>query len=265
MELAHSLKPALVALSGGLGDIGSAMVKTLTAAGADVAVCDRHSQDEGSQILKTLVSEKGGGFYCPLDVSDSVATDTWFEQVEAHYGRPPNIIVSNAAVVTLKHLLELTAEEWTREIQINLSGAYFFARTGAAGLRRLQRHGRIIMVGSWAAHAPHPALPAYSVAKAGLRMLTQSLALELAPDGILVNELAPGFVNAGLSGKIYQKNPTLKARDSAGVPLGKLLGAEDVAGQLLYLCSDFASHMTGSTLLADGGLSLLQGPQRTHE
>ena len=265
MELAKDLKPALAAISGGLGDIGLAMAGVLARAGAGVAVGDLHGQAEGAAILQAAGGLEGQGYFQPLDVTDGAGTGVWFDAVETHFGRVPNILVANAAVVTLKPLLSMTAEEWSREIQVNLTGAYLFAKVGAERLRREGRSGRIVLVGSWAGHAPHPDLPAYSVAKAGLRMLTKCLALELAPAGILVNELAPGYVDAGLSGRIYEKDSAMKARALEGVPIGKLLSVEGIAAQLLYLCSDLASHMTGSTLLVDGGLSLLQGPQRVHE
>ena len=120
--------------------------------------------------------------------------------------------------------------------------------------------GRIVFVGSWAGHAPHVELAAYSTAKAGLRMLTQCLALELADKGILVNEVAPGYVNAGLSGQFFKKDPDCAARSRAAVPVGELIEADEVAAAIAYLCSPAHRNLTGSTLLLDGGLSLLRNP-----
>jgi NAD(P)-dependent dehydrogenase (short-subunit alcohol dehydrogenase family) len=88
-------------------------------------------------------------------------------------------------------------------------------------------------------------------------MLCKCMALELAPHHILVNEIAPGFVNAGLSGRVWEKNPHQFAGAIEKVPIKKIISAEAVAAQILYLCHPQNEHMTGSTLLMDGGLSLL--------
>lgn len=260
MDIARDLKPALVAISGGLGDIGASIARVLARAGADVAIADHLDDEHADPLLSDLQKIGVRGYYRRLDVRDYADSRSWYDDVEAFYGRTPNLIVANAAVVTLKPLLEIAPEEWLREIQVNLSGSYFFSRFGAERLIRGDCAGRIVFLGSWAAHAPHRALPAYSVAKAGLRMLSKCLALELAPSGILVNEVAPGYVDAGLSGRIFKKDASAREGALKGVPIGRLIGAEDVANQVLLLCSDFFAHMTGSVVLQDGGLSLLQGP-----
>ena len=128
------------------------------------------------------------------------------------------------------------------------------------GEQRLLHHGqpgRIVFVGSWAAHAPHPALPAYCVAKAGLRMLMKCLALELGPHDILVNEVAPGWVDAGLSGRIFNDNPGAREDAVGKVPVRRLIAPAEVAYEVAHLCDPAVRHTTGSVALMDGGLSLL--------
>lgn len=247
--LCNELQPALAVISGGLGDIGQAIASSLKHAGADVALSD---------LAETCSSDFH--FYHPLDVSDAEATEKWYDLVESHFSRIPNLIIVNAAIVTAVPLLQISAKEWQREIEINLNGAFHFSRAGAKRLVSAGQPGRIIFLGSWAAHAPHPRLPAYSVAKAGLRMLMQTLALEIAPYGILVNEVAPGYVHAGLSKQIFNTDPTRETKAREAVPIQKLIPAEAVAQQVLALCSPLSSYTTGSTMLQDGGLSLLQGP-----
>ena len=88
-------------------------------------------------------------------------------------------------------------------------------------------------------------------------MLCKCMALELAPHNILVNEIAPGFVDAGLSGRSFEKNPVLKKESQEKVPIKKLISAGEVARQVVLLCHPLNEHMTGSTVLMDGGLSLL--------
>lgn len=260
MNIAKELASPLVALSGGLGDIGAAIVRCLAEAGADVAIADLADPEQAASLIAEVEALGRRCFYKPLDVTDSTATGVWFDSIFAHFGRTPNIIIANAAIVTLKPYAELSDAEWFREINVNLNGAYYFANTGTQRLVKAAQPARVVFLGSWAAHAPHRSLPAYSVAKAGLRMLNQTMALELAVHGILVNEIAPGYVDAGLSGRIFAENPAIRDRATASVPIQKLISASDVASQVLYLCSDYAAHITGSTILQDGGLSLMQGP-----
>lgn len=260
MNIAKELASPLVALSGGLGDIGAAIAQSLAEAGADIAIADLVAPDQAASLIAEVKALGRRCFYQPLDVTDATATQTWFDDVSTHFGRLPNIIIANAAIVTLKPYSELSDSEWFREINVNLNGAYYFSHTATQRLVKATQPARVIFLGSWAAHAPHRSLPAYSVAKAGLRMLNQTMALELAAHRILVNEIAPGYVDAGLSGRIFNENPAIRDRATVGVPIQKLISAADVASQVLYLCSDYATHITGSTILQDGGLSLMQGP-----
>jgi NAD(P)-dependent dehydrogenase (short-subunit alcohol dehydrogenase family) len=147
-------------------------------------------------------------------------------------------------------------EEWMREVSINLNGAFYLAQSAGLQLLQQRKTGRIVFTGSWAAERPHPHIPAYSAAKAGLRMLMQCMAPEWAPQGILVNEVAPGYVNAGLSGRIFDENVELKEHAIRQVPTHQLIEPEEVAAHVAYLCDPKNRHMTGSTLTFDGGLSL---------
>ncbi len=196
--------------------------------------------------------------YAQVDVGDAAAVGAWIDAVEAELGIA-TLIVPNAAIVTLKNALDITPEEWQRELRVNLDGAFHVAQAGAKRLRHHERAGRIVFIGSWAAHAPHSHIAAYSVAKAGMRMLSQCLALDLAPHGITVNEVAPGYVNAGLSAQIWEKHPHLRQKAVGKVPVRLLIEPEEVALQVAYLCEESSRHITGSTLLMDGGLSLLSG------
>jgi glucose 1-dehydrogenase len=261
MQISSELKPALVAISGGAGDIGHAIARELAQAGADVVLCDVLPTEAASPRLETMRRTGHAVLYLTVDVTEPDRVAECFAQAAAEFGRPPNIIVPNAAIVTLVPYPELTPAAWRRELDVNLNGAFYFAQAGLQRLVASRRPGRVVFLGSWAGHAPHRHLPAYCVAKAGLRMLVRTLALEYAARGILVNEVAPGWVDAGLSGRIFEQEPGARERAAQGVPTGVLIAAAEVARQVLYLCSDDARHLTGSVLLQDGGLSLLQGPR----
>ncbi len=232
-------------ISGGLGGIGIATARALQKAGCRVAIGD----------IAPNANEDADFHYHQVDVSDETSIKAWFGAVEAHFGEPASVIVANAAIVNIGSALTAKVEEWKHTMDVNLTGAWLTARTGAKRLLDAGMSGRIVFVGSWAAHAPHVNMVAYSAAKSGLRMLTQTMALELADQGILVNEIAPGFVDAGLSAQIFKENPGQAEKARAQVPTKLLIDAAEVADAITYLCSPSHRNLTGSTLLLDGGLS----------
>lgn len=255
MKRQSSAKPANLPLdghtaliTGGLGDIGLATARALKRNGASVALGDLQS--------RTAASERASGFhYTRVDTTRRRAVQSWIRKVEADLG-PPDLVVANAGIVELVGALNSSEEAWRRTLDINLTGAFIFVQAACQYLIRRKMPGRVVLVGSWAAHAPHPRMSAYSVAKAGLRMLGQCLALELAPHQIIVNEIAPGFVDAGLSGQIYEANPGLREKSRELIPNGELIDASEVGDHIAFLCDPANRHMVGSVHLMDGGLSL---------
>lgn len=239
-------------ISGGLGDIGQAIARELAARGAAIALGDIVPVARAKMFLRELGPRAR---YDRVDVSDNRAVSRWVRTVEQTLG-VPNWIIPNAAIVTLETIRQLTPAQWRRELAINLDGAYHLAAAGAQRLTAKKQSGRIVFIGSWAGHQPHRHIPAYCVAKAGLRMLMRQMALEYAADDILVNEVAPGYVDAGLSGRMFAKDAALKRRATREVPVGRLIQAEDVAREVAHLCDPHNRHMTGSVVLMDGGLSL---------
>jgi glucose 1-dehydrogenase len=253
------LSGKIAVLSGALGDIGLATVSALLERGARVALGDLAPESEAQVRLEALFPDALDSlFYTRVDVSDETEVESWLARVAAQHGTP-SVAISNAAIVEAGSALEVDATVWRRQIEVNLNGAFWVARGAARLMLASGVEGRIVLVGSWAAHAPHPQICAYSVAKAGLRMACQCLALELAPHGILVNEVAPGFVDAGLSAQLFAADERLKTRSRERVPTGEILLAEEVAREILALCDFSRRHLTGSCVVVDGGLSLLVG------
>lgn len=243
-------------ISGGLGDIGRATAKAFALQGSNVAICDVLPDDQAQTWLSEMDALKVASRYHQVDVSDPDEVHDWLKVVESELG-VPSLIIANAATATQKTILEVNPDQWDREIQVNLNGAFYMTQYAAQRLVCHQLPGRVVFVGSWAGHAVHFRLPAYSVSKAAVRMLCKSMALELAPHDILVNEIAPGYVDAGLSGKIWRENPGLKYQSIEKVPIKRVMRAQEVADQIVRLCHPDNNQMTGSTLLMDGGLSLL--------
>lgn len=255
MDHPRRLSGHVAVVSGGRGAIGSATVRALAAQGADVAWCDVRA-DEQDLALRAEVEALGQRGLCGrVDIASPRATACWLEGVERDLGTP-TLIIPNAAIVDLSPWLELTAEAWRRVMTVNLDGAFHMASVATKRLVGLGRPGRVVFVGSWAAEHVHLQLPAYCVAKAGLRMLARCMAGALAPHGILVNEVSPGFVAAGLADHFPGSGPDMYEASRRQVPTGQVIRPEEVADQIVHLCDPANRHMTGSTLLMDGGLSL---------
>ena len=246
------LQDQVALISGGLGDIGQSIARELASHGAAVAIGDLRPADQA----RSLVDELGQrARYDQVDVSDDKMVEQWIDAVEESLGLP-TLIIPGAAISTLADLRTVTPIEWRKELAINLDGAFYVAHVAARRLVERKQPGRIVFIGSWAADHPHRHVPTYCVTKAGLRMLMKQMALEYAAEGILVNEVAPGYVDAGLSGKEFAKDPEVKKRATERVPIQQLTTPEEVAFAVAHLCDPRNRQMTGSTLLMDGGLSL---------
>jgi len=222
------------AVSGAAGDIGRAVCSAIAQAGG---------QAHGGDV-------RSAPGLATVDVTDAAAVQAWVAGIPDLRGA-----VVNAATVAQGSLRTLDPADWRRDLEVGLTGAFLLARAVAERLAR-EGGGSIVMVGSWAAHAIHRQVPAYSVAKAGLRMLTRTLAAEYASERVRINELAPGFVDAGLSAQLFARDPGLRARCAAEVPLGELLPAATVADEVVALLDPRRSQLTGATLVLDGGLSV---------
>jgi len=251
-----SFKDKVVLISGGLGDIGQAIAREFSRMGALIAIADIADPTVALNKLMTMDALEISYRYNQVDVSDGAAVDGWLQEVVREWGHV-DIAIVNAATVTLKSVQEMTNEEWQNEIQVNLNGAFFMANAACRSFTNQGILGNVVFLGSWAAHAVHAQIPAYSVSKAGLRMLCQTMALAYAGQGIRVNEIAPGYVNAGVSKEVWRQDPGLADEARKDVPIGELIEAEEVARQVCWLCLPDNRHMTGSTILMDGGLSLV--------
>ena len=251
----RDLSGQVAVISGGLGDIGSAIARTLAKYGADIAIGDTKPAESAAPLLAKLTAMRRRAVYHQVDVSEATAVTSWIADVSAKLAAP-SLIIPCAAIATSSSTCTITPEQWTRELRVNLDGSFFLAQACVQRLRQKQSAGRVVFIGSWAAHAPHTYIPAYCASKAGLRMLCKTMALELAPHNILVNEVAPGFVEAGLSAQKWAEDPPLKAEGLASVPTHQFITADEVAEEVAHLCDPANRHMTGATILMDGGLSL---------
>lgn len=247
----------VILISGGLGDIGKAIALAFLNKGATVAISDRFSPEVAADKWPLLRNNEIAIHYAQVDVSHSEQVADWIATVKSVLG-PIAIGIANAANVTLKGYRTLSDTDWRKEMNVNLDGAFYMANGCAKSFVEDSIKGNIVFLGSWAAHAVHSNLPAYSVSKAAVRMLCQSMALEYAEFGIRVNEIAPGYVNAGLSKVVWAQDPALQQEAASVVPLGEILEADEIAQQVIWMCSAQCKHLTGASIVLDGGLSLIR-------
>ena len=187
----------------------------------------------------------------PADVSNPAEVEHLVGATVKSFGRL-DVLVNNAGISPIFKKAERVSEvEWDEIMAVNLKGAFLCAQ--AAGRVMIpQTSGRIINISSVGGRVALPNMAAYCAAKGGLEQLTRVLAAEWAPHNILVNAIAPGFVETDLTEGLRQ-NPELRDAIVGQTPLGRLAKVEDIVGAAIYLASDAASYVTGQTLYIDGG------------
>jgi glucose 1-dehydrogenase len=250
VSLTMKLQGQTAVISGGLGDIGRAVAIELARRGAQISLGDVKPAEEARPLLDQLGAQ---AIYTQVDIRDAQAVEHWMDVTEKRLGLP-TLIISNAGIVTRASIMDITTEQWNNEFDVNVGGALNLCRQAARKLIKEGIPGKIVLLGSWAAHRPNKAIPAYCASKAALRMLGEILAVELAAHNIAVNELALGVVHVGLSADNLIKMPpeVIAAKN----PAGQWIKPEDVAWQVAHLCDPCNTNMTGSVVVMDGGLSL---------
>lgn len=249
-----------VFISGGCGDIGRAVATRFLAAGAKVMLADVLPLAEGLRIAKSLHATRA--LYTMCDVSSPASVQSAFQTVQNEWNGL-DVAICCAGTVANEPFLQITEANWARTLEINLTGSLRVAQAAARLIKQnspdaSQRRGTILFTGSWVQSMPWPEGASYCASKAGQEMLMKVMAQELAADGITCNVVAPGIVYAGLSRAIYDRDPVFRQRANQTIPLGRLSTAEEAAGAFLFLASPDGAYTTGTTLLVDGGASLVR-------
>jgi NAD(P)-dependent dehydrogenase (short-subunit alcohol dehydrogenase family) len=243
------LKGQVALVTGASSGIGRHFASLLAAAGAKVALAARRA-DRLDEAARDIAATGGKCLPIACDVTSADSVISAVAVAETGLG-PLSILVNNAGVVVSKPLFEHTEADWDHVVDTNLKGAWFAAREFAHHLVELKRPGRIINITSVLASRTIGRVPAYCAAKAGLTHLTQVLAMELARYGILVNALAPGYVETDFNRAFFQTEAG-KALISR-IPLKRLGQTEDLDGALLFLASPASAYVTGAVIAVDGG------------
>jgi NAD(P)-dependent dehydrogenase (short-subunit alcohol dehydrogenase family) len=249
MEL-FSLEGKVSVVTGASRGIGRAIALGLADAGSNVAVAARTESD-----LETLVKEIEGlgrnALSVPTDVLDRTAIETLLDRAIDELGGL-DVLVNNAGGTRfVAPITTLRPEGWDKIIDLNLNAV--FHATQLAAQRMIDRGGgSIIQISSVAGVQGAEGLSFYSAAKAGVRLMTQAVARELASSGVRLNSIAPGWIATDLNANMWSDEGIRKSMEDM-IPMGRFGRAEEIVGPAVFLASDAASFVTGATLVVDGG------------
>jgi 3-oxoacyl-[acyl-carrier protein] reductase len=232
-------------VTGSTRGIGLAIAQTLYAAGAKVAIVGRELQRATSAAQD--LGERATAVACDVSRGDQV--DAAIAAAEAVLG-PVDILVNNAGLTRDNILLRLTEDDWDVVLDANLKGAFHTTKSVMKGMMK-RRAGRIINVTSIVGLTGNKGQANYAASKAGLIGFTKSIAKEYASRNILVNCVAPGFIETDMTASLPDAARASLLEDIA---LGRLGRPQDVAGTVLFLASDLAQYITGQVLVVDGGM-----------
>ena len=238
-------------VTGGSRGIGRAIALAFGQAGAHVVVTCTRQREAAEEVVAALQQMGRAGQVCQFDVADYAATTAAFDEIVKTYGRV-DILVSNAGVRSDQLLVRMKPEDWDLVIHTNLSGTFHCARATVRTMLR-QRWGRIIVITSVVGLMGNVGQTNYAASKAGLIGFTKALAKELAPRGITVNAVAPGFIETDMTREL---SDTQRQALLQHIPLGSLGTPEDVAACVLFLASDEARYITGEVVSVSGGLTI---------
>lgn len=243
-----SLRGKRALVTGGSRGIGAATALLLAECGADVGIGYRARQTDAAEIVRQLAERGVRAFAHAADLSTLAGTNSLFERVERELGGL-DIFVGNAGIWPPNDvpLAEMTDEHWRRTMAENVDAMFFTTRAAA---RRLDRGGRIVLVSSTAGQRGEAYHADYAASKGAMISFVKSLAIELASRDVTVNAVAPGWVDTEM---VAETMTEARDRITANIPVGRVATPRDIAGPIVFLCSELARHITGEILNVNGG------------
>jgi len=238
-------------VTGAARGLGRALAVGLAAAGAKVALADVLDL---SHILAQIEDAGGEAIAVPTDVRDRAQVTRLVAETMERFGTV-DILVNNAGINLIRPTLETSEEDWDLVLDVNLKGVFLCCQ--AAGRVMLEKGaGAIVNVGSINSEFVFPNSAAYNVSKAGVLLLTKTLAYEWGPHGVRVNAVCPGFMDTPMLAEIQRGREGLAEARRELIPLRRFAAPEDLVGAVIFLASPAASYITGHALYVDGGWTL---------
>jgi glucose 1-dehydrogenase len=247
-----SLKNKVAIVTGGNTGIGQSIVLELAKQGANIVI-DYVAHPEATEALEREVA--GLGDQCigvDADVSKIADLQKLVDSAVSKFGHL-DIMVNNAGIETRTSVLDTTEDQYDAVMNINLKSAFFGTQLAAQQMIKQGKGGRIINITSVHEDWPMPGNTAYCLSKGGMRMLTRTAGVELAPHDILIVGVGPGAVETPINTGTMDNPALLKKLDSA-IPLGRMAKPQEIASVVSFLAGDGASYLTAMTIIADGGL-----------
>lgn len=245
----------MVALvTGGSRGIGAACCQMFGRAGCDVAINYRKHADRALEVAGQVKKLGRRATTVPFDVTNAADAEAMVSHVVQEFGGI-DILVNNAGIWTDGSLETMTDADWARMIGVNLTGAFHLCRAVVPHMKQ-RGGGSIVNIASTAGQRGEANHSHYAASKGGVLALTKSLAVELAPYGIRVNAIAPGWIRTDMTAEFLTPERIRESLQEP-IPLGRPGEPEDVAGPVVFLCSPLARHITGATLNVNGGAVLV--------
>ena len=246
------LKDKVAVVTGGNSGIGKAIVLELAKQGANITIDYVSHPDATEELEKQIASLGDRAIGVDADVSQVCDLERLIAASVKAFGRL-DIMVNNAGVETRTSILDTSEEQYEKVLRVNLKSAFFGTQLAAKQMIKQGGGGRIINITSVHEDWPMPGNTAYCLSKGGMRMLTRTAGVELAPHNILVSGVGPGAVATPINLTTMQ-NPAAMRKLDAAIPLGRMAQPEEIASVVAMLAGYGASYITATTVFADGGL-----------
>jgi NAD(P)-dependent dehydrogenase (short-subunit alcohol dehydrogenase family) len=248
------------AVTGGARGIGRAVCERFAEEGAAVAVCDI-LDDDGAAVCDGLRETGARAEYVRMDVTDAASVEAGADAIAGALG-PPDVLVANAGILIQQHVLDMSQTAWHRTLDVNLTGVFHCAREFGRRMVDGARGGRILIASSMAGIVGGEFYGAYAASKFAVIGLAQSMAVELAPAGVLVNCVCPGAIQTDMIEQVIHEQATatgrtaddLRRENLAPIALGRFGEPAEVADIYVWLASDLARYVTGQRVVVDGGM-----------
>jgi glucose 1-dehydrogenase len=246
------LKDKVAIVTGGSSGIGRSIVMAMAAAGASICINYRSHSEAAEEEEEQIKSHGGKAIMVQADVSRIDQLRHLVDETVKAFDRL-DIMVNNAGIETRTSILDSSEADYEKVMAVNLKSAFFGTQYAARQMIKQGGGGRIINISSIHEDWPMPGNTPYCLSKGGMRMLTRTAGVELAPYNITVVGVGPGAVATPINVQTM-KDPALMAQLSGAIPLGRMAKPKEIADLVVWLASDEASYVTATTIIADGGM-----------